>query len=404
MSKAGFITGLDIGTQNIKILVVQKKEDGVLDVVYQGQEPASGVKRGVVVNPEEVSDVLQRAFAKIKEETGLKIDSAYVNVDGRHIFSMPSKGLISVSRADERISEEDIQRVIQAAQTVSFPSKNNEIVDVILREFIIDGEKGIKEALGLRGVRLEAEVLVLAGFGPYLENLNQTVLNADLQMLDRVPSSIAAARACLTPKQKELGVALVDVGAGTTSLAVFEDGDLMHLAVLPIGSSNITNDIAISLKTDIDVAEKIKIDYGSCQMDKAWRREKIKIGDNDSLVFSRKQVVDIVQDRVSEIFGEINRELKKISRENSLPSGIVFTGGGVKLPKILDLAKKEFKLPLRIGKPQGVAQQAEDLSWSTCCGLVLLGSDMEGGGESAGGRLKSGFLSKIKKIFKTLVP
>jgi len=404
MAKGHIITGLDIGTGSIKVLVVNKELGGEkFEVVSQIKESSSGVRRGVVVNVEEVSNILQRSLFQTKEETGQKINSVYVNVDGSHLFSLPSRGTIAVSRADQKISEEDIQRVLQAAQTFSLPS-NKEIFDAFPREFIIDGERGIKEALGLQGVRLEAEVLVLGGFSPYLKNLTQAVLDSELQVLDMVPSPIAAARAVLSSSQKELGVAVLDIGAGTSGLAVFEEGDLIHLAVLPIGSVNITNDIAIGLKVDTEVAERIKIEYGSCFF-KGDKKEKIKIGAEEPLVFSRRALTEIIEARVSEIFGEINKELKKISREKLLPAGVVLTGGGALLAQMVELAKKELKLPCKIGKPKGFLELEEDPSFSTVCGLVLGGVDLEEKkGEPAFRAFGRGIGSKIKRIFKIFIP
>ena len=403
MPKGYIITGLDIGTGSLKILVVNKELGGEkFEVVSQIKESSSGIRRGVVVNVEEVSNILSSFLSQIKEETGVKINSVYVNVDGSHLFSLPSRGTIAVSRADQKISEEDIQRVLQAAQTFSLPS-NKEIFDAFPREFIIDGERGIKEALGLQGVRLEAEVLVLGGFSPYLKNLTQAVLDSELQILDMVPSPIAAARAVLNQKQKELGVAVLDIGAGTSGLAVFEEGDLIHLAVLPIGSVNITNDIAIGLKVDTEVAERIKIEYGSCLF-KGDKREKIKIGEPEPLVFSRRALTEIIEARVSEIFGEINKELKKISRAGLLPAGLVLTGGGSLLPQMVELAKKEFKLPCKIGKPKGFLELDEDPSLATVCGLVLGGADLEEKRGESTTFFGKGIGNKIKRIFRIFIP
>jgi len=403
MPKKYIITGLDIGTGSIKILVANKESEGEkFEVISQMRENSSGIRRGVVVNVEEVSNILASFLSQIKEETGVKINSVYVNVDGSHLFSLPSRGTIAVSRADQKISEEDIQRVLQAAQTFSLPS-NKEIFDAFPREFIIDGERGIKEALGLQGVRLEAEVLVLGGFSPYLKNLTQAILDSELQILDMVPSPIAAARAVLTEKQKELGVAVLDIGAGTSGLAVFEEGDLIHLAVLPIGSVNITNDIAIGLKVDTEVAERIKIEYGSCFF-KGDKREKIKIGEEEPLVFSRRALTEIIEARVSEIFGEINKELKKISRAGLLPAGLVLTGGGSLLPQMVELAKKEFKLPCKIGKPKGFLELDEDPSLATVCGLVLGGADLEEKRGESTTFFGKGIGNKIKRIFRIFIP
>jgi cell division protein FtsA len=405
MARTHLITGLDIGTSAIKTLVVQKSSDNELEVVSQISEPAAGIRRGVVIDPEEVSNILENILERIKTETGARINSVYLNIGGSHIFSTSSHGLVSVSRADQKIAEEDINRVLQAAQTFSLPS-NKEIFDVFPREFIVDGEKGIKEALGMQGVRLEAEVLVLGGFSPYLKNLTQSVLNSDLQILDMIPSPMASARACLSPRQKELGVAVLDIGAGTSGLAVFEEGDLIHLAIFPIGSGNVTNDIAIGLKTDIDIAERIKIEYGSCLLNPTKttrKKEKIEIGEPEPLIFSQKQLVNIIEARVSEIFDQVNKELKKISREKLLPAGIVLTGGGSKLPKIVDLAKKELRLPCRLGKPKGFPGLEKDPGLATVCGLVLEGADLETEKSPLMFR-RTGLFSKLKRLFKIFVP
>jgi len=409
MPKNHIITGLDIGTGSIKILVANLESgEEKLEALSLVRENSFGVRRGVVVNVEGVSNILQNSLSRIKEDVGFKINSAYVNVDGSHLFSLPSRGTIAVSRADQKISEEDINRVLQAAQTISLPS-NKEIFDVFPREFIIDGQKGIKEVLGLQGVRLEAEVLVLGGFAPYLKNLSRAVTDSELQILDIVPSPIAAARAVLTPRQKEIGVALLDIGAGTTGLAVFEEGDLVYFTVLPIGSINITHDVAIGLKLDTEVAERIKIEYGSClsggeKKTRLRSKEKIEIEGEAPLVFSRKALNEIIEIRTSEIFSEVQKELKKISREKLLPAGIVLTGGGAKLPGIVELAKRELKLPCKIGKPQGFQDLEEDLSFSTVCGLVLAGVDLIEESQPVISEFGKGISSKIKRVFKIFLP
>jgi len=401
MAKSHIITGLDIGTSKIKVLVANKNREGKLELISNFEENSEGVRRGTIVDVEKVSNILKNLFLKISEETGQKINRVFVNLNGAHLFSTFSHGLVSVSRADQKISEEDIQRVLQAAQAINL-SSNKEIFDAIAKEFIIDGEKGIKESLGLQGVRLEAEVLALGGFSPYLKNQEKTVFDADLEILDMVPSPIASARAVLNEKQKELGVCLLDIGAGTTGIAVFEEGDLIHLAVLPIGSANITNDIAIGLKTDIEIAERIKIEYGSCLFKGKNLRHKIDIGEDTPLIFSQKFLVKIIEDRISEIFEEAKKELKKISKEKLLPAGIVLTGGGAKLPKIVELAKEKFRLPARLGKSKGISGLEEDLSLSTVCGLVFLGADLEDKEKIfESGR---GIGSKIKRLFKIFVP
>jgi len=402
MAKANIITGLDIGTAKIKILVVNiKKKEGKLELISEIEESSDGLRRGIIIDGEKVSNILNNLSLRISQEAGQKINSVYVNLGGCHLFSTPSRGVVSVSRADQKISEEDIQRVLQQAQDIPL-SLNKEIFDAVVREFIIDGERGIREPFGLQGVRLEAEVLALGGFSPYLGNLSQAILDSGLEILDMIPSPVAAARAVLSERQKELGVGLLDIGAGTTSLAIFEEGNLVHLAIFPMGSANITNDIAIGLKTDIDIAERIKIEFGSCFFKGKNIRHKIDVGEEEPLIFSKKFLIKIIEDRVSEIFNEINKELKKISKERLLPAGIVLTGGGAKLPKILELAKIKFGLPVRLGKPKGISGLDDDLSLSTACGLILLGADAQEKGKTF--EFWKGLGSKIKKLFKIFIP
>lgn len=402
MAKGRIITGLDIGTSSIKVLVVrQEPKEERLESILKIEENSDGVRRGTVISVEKISNILRDLFSKISQDLNQKISSVYVNLGGSHLFSTSSQGLVSVSRADRKISQQDIQRVLQAARAINL-SSNKEIFEVLPREFIIDGEKGIKEPLGLEGVRLEVDVLALGGFSPYLENVKQAVLNSDLEILDMIPSPIAAARASLTEKQKELGVALLDIGAGITNLVVFEEGNLIYLAVLPMGSSNITSDIAIGFKTDIDLAERIKIEYGSCIFKGKNVKQRIDIGEDKPLVFSQKFLTKIISDRVSEIFEQVNEQLKGISREKLLPAGIVLVGGGAKLPKIIELARNKLHLPSRLGKPKGILEMEEDLSWATTCGLVLSGFDLEGKGESF--KLGEKIAATIRRVFKIFIP
>jgi cell division protein FtsA len=411
MAKGNILTGLDIGTGNIKILVAQrKKRTSELEVLGLVQVPSAGLRRGVVINPEETSRTIHLALGEIQNLTNRRADSAYVNIGGNHIFTISSKGVVAVSRADQKISAEDIERVVQAAQAFSLPS-NKEIIDVVPKEFVVDGEKGIKEPLGLQGIRLEAEILALAGFSPYIKNLTSAVMNSGLQIDDLTVSPIAAARSVLKPKQKELGVCLLDIGAGTTNMAVFEESDLIHVAIFPVGSGHITNDIAIGLKTDLDTAEKIKLDFGACpsrerkrkgKMSHSKKKEKIEQAEGEELSFSQKMLNEIIEARVAEIFELANKELKKISRQGKLPAGIVLTGGGAKLPRIVEFTKKELKLPCHIGYPQEILGLEEDPSLAVVSGLILRGIDSEGekGFSSFGG----GIGSKIGRIFRIFIP
>jgi len=406
MPKTKIITGLDIGSGTIKILVAAKKdEEPDFKTLFYGEEPSLGIRKGVVVDIDNVSRAIQILLDRARTESSQKINSVFINIGGSHLYCSSSRGMVAVSRADRSVSKEDIERVLQeAARALSLPS-NNEILETFPKEFIIDGVGNIKSAEGLQGGRLETEVLVLAGFSPYKNNLVQAVLDSGLQILDITPGPLADSSVVLSQRQKELGAAVLDIGAGTSELAIFEEGDLAHLAVFPIGSANITSDIAIGLKTDVDVAEAIKIKLGNCSLKGNNKKERIEVEGEEPLIFSQKTLTKIITARVSEIFGEVQKELKKISKQDLLPSGVILTGGGVKLPKIVELAKKELKLPCRLGKISYFPEFKEELSCATVCGLVLRGNEGERGEAfKGGGSFSEGFGSKIKKIFKIFLP
>ncbi len=407
---AKIITGLDIGSGAIKIISAFKEErQDNFDVLSNIQEISSGIRRGVVIDVNKLAEIINSLVSKTNENCGHKIKEVYANIGGSHIFCNFSHGLVSVSRADQKISEEDINRVLQAAQSFSLPS-NKEILEIFPKEFIIDGQGGIKDPLEMKGVRLEVDVLVICGFSPYLKNLNQALLNSGLQVLDLLPAPIASAKAVLTPREKELGVLLLDIGAGTTSLCVFEEGNLIHLAVFPVGSGNITSDIAICLKTDIDTAEKIKIEFGTSVLENKTKRRSLKseqtriesLTSREPIFFSKRILAQIIEARISEIFKEVQKELKKIGKANLLPAGTVLTGGGAKLPKIKDFCKRELNLPCRIGIPRGFFPEIKDPALSSACGLVLEGADLEG--ERRSPLQGEGIFAKVKQLFRIFIP
>ena len=407
MPKTKVITGLDIGSNTIKILIAAKKrnEEPNFEVVFRGEEPSLGVRRGVVVDVDKVSRTIQILLDKARTESGQKINSVFVNIGGSHVSCASSRGMVAVSRADRSVSKEDVERVLQeAARAVSLPS-NNEILETFPKEFIVDGVGGIKAAEGLQGGRLETEVLILSSFSPYKNNLIQAILDAGLQVLDIVPSPIASSFVVLSQRQKELGAAVLDIGAGISQSAVFEEGDLVLLAVFPLGSANITSDIAVGLKTDVDIAEAIKIQRGNCVFKGNDKKEKIEIEGEEPLIFSQKTLTRIIEARVSEIFEEAQKELKKIARQNLLPSGVILTGGGAKLSRIIELAKKELKLPCRLGKISYFPELEEELGYATVCGLVFRGNESESEGSGEQGSFSAGGLgNKIKKIFRNFLP
>lgn len=399
MSKNHLIAGLDIETSGIKILVAQKNTNGEMEALAFLKKPAMGIRRGVVINPQTVATALNEAWEQVYDMIGQKkrINSIYVSIGGSHISCLTSHGKVAVSRADKEVSEEDIERVLDNAKTFSI-SQNKEIISILPTNFIVD-EQSVKSALGMKGVRLEADALIICVFSPYYNNLQQSISGFNFEEIKEIiPSPLAASRAVLSLKAKELGTALLNIGEGTTGLAVYEEGNLVHLAVLPVGSLNITHDIAIGLRIDPDNAEKIKKEYGACCISKKEEREKIEILEPEPLKISRKELSKIIEARISEIFEEINKELKKIGKAGSLPAGIVLTGCGAKIPGILELAKKEFKLHCKIGKPKSFIGLDKDPSLSTVCGLVLSGFDAESEEK------KDSILKKIFSKLRFLIP
>ncbi len=419
MAKTNIVTGLDIGSGTIKLVSGFKKlsspqsnktreEEENIEILTKVEEVSFGVRRGIVVDVNKVSQIIAYLVEKSQEDCGKQIKEVIASVGGSHIFSRNCHGLVSVSRADQKISEEDIDRVLQAAQTFSLPS-NKEILDVLPKEFIVDGEGGVKDPLGMQGIRLEVDAVAIVGFSPYLKNSNQAILNAGIsRIIGLVPNPLASARAVLTSREKELGVVLLDIGAGTTNLAVFKEGNLIHLAILPIGSGHITNDIAVCLKTDIDTAEKIKLQFGACFQEKknkkkTRKKEQIKIkGERpeESLTFTPKTLSQIIGARVEEILGEAQKELKKLGKIE-LPGGVVLTGGGAKMPKLKDFCKKYLKLPSRVGAPRGFSPKIDDPAFSTACGLLLEGLDSIE--EESPSRIK-GVWNQLKKFLREFVP
>lgn len=405
MAKVLKAAAIDIGTSAIKLLIGEKDlNSGKITILARYQFPHSvGVRKGEIYDPQRVAKNLSLLQEKIQREQGIKIKKVTVGVGGFHLFSLKSQGLVSVSRADQRISQEDIQRVLQAAQAVNLPL-NKEVLEIFPQEFIVDGEGGIKDPLGLRGIRLEAKVILICVFSPVLENLETAILEGGWEIEDVFPLPLASAQSCLSLEQKELGVALVEIGAGTTSVSVFREGYLRELAVFPVGSANITNDIAIGLRVEIKKAEKIKREFGAFPFfPKKTKRKKEKIEiPEEGISISRTFLENIIKSRVSEIFFEIEKVLKKASKEKILPAGVILTGGGASLPGLVEFAKQKFKLPCYLAQLQGI-EKIEDLSFSGVAGLLVSKFDLIEKGKE---KLKErGILrEKLEKIIRMFLP
>lgn len=416
MAKEHYIVGLDVGTQNIR--AVQAKVDGqsgTLSVVGASEVPAYGIRRGVIADIEEAVSSISTALEKVERMTGVPVLKANVSVGGSHVSSLNSHGVIAVSRADGEISESDVVRVVDASQAISIPN-NREVIHVFPKTFTLDGQTGIKDPMGMTGIRLEVETIIVQGGVPFIRNLTKAIMQAGLEIEELVLAPAAAAEAVLSKRQRDLGVVLVDLGAGTTGLAVYEEGDLLHTHVLPVGQMHITNDVAIGLRCSIDTAEKVKLLFGHCDPKAVQKDEEINlaaIDPSEEGATTRGYVVDIIEARLEEIFDHVQAELKKIGRDGKLPAGVVLTGGGAKLPGVVDFAKKQLRLPVTLGTPQNlntIIDRVSDPSFATACGLVLWGGKYSSSlskGQLSGlvsGLMKNEGMQKIKKWFNSLLP
>lgn len=418
MPKEQYIVGLDVGTDTIRVVQGKLEETGRINIIGAASVPANGLRKGVIVDIDEAVSSISAVLEKVERMTGVPVAHANVSVGGNHISCMDSKGVIAVSRADGEISENDVIRVIDASQAVSIPP-NREVIHVIPKTFTLDGQSGIKDPIGMTGIRLEVETIIIHGALPFLKNLNKAITQAGLEVDQLVLSPLAAAQSVLNKRQKELGVALIDLGAGTTSLAVYEENNLIHTAIVPIGSMHITNDIAIGLRCTIDTAEKVKTLFGQASpafVDKLAEIDMSKIDPEEETRISQKLVAEIIEARLEEIFDRITAELKRIDRDGKLPAGIVLTGGGAALPGAVEFAKHYLRLPVSIGVPSEtdtIIDQVVDPSFATVVGLSLWGSNFTGGFSdfsftrplrALGGLLENQNVVKLKKWFKTIMP
>ena len=382
MSQQEIITGLDIGSNNIRAIILSHQGESGWQIIGAAENITEGVGRGMVTNIEDLVSSISETFEKAERMVGLPIDRAVVGISGTHIKTLESTGVVAVAKADKEITDDDVARAIEAAQAVATPA-NYEILHVIPKDFKIDSQSGIKDPVGMTGVRLEVSAQIVMGLSSQIKNLTKSIYRAGIDIDDLVFSILATAESTLTKKQKELGVALVNIGSQTTSLIVYEEGDVLHTAVLPIGSNNITNDIAIGLRTSIETAEAIKLEVVQLDDKKISKRDEIDLSkyspaEKERTMVSLKELSDIAQARVEEILSLVDKELKKVNRSGLLPSGVVLTGGGAKLPGLLEFAKGKLKLPVFEGLPLGAKEapidKINDPSYATALGLALWGS------------------------------
>lgn len=379
MSRDDIVIGLDIGTTSVQVVVARKlKNQEAPQVVGWIEVPSRGVRRGVVVDIEEAAAVIREAFQKAISHAGIKYNEVIVGVGGSNIFARPSKGVVIVSRADREISREDIQRALVQAEAIP-ASPNREILHNLAKEWIIDGERWIKDPLGMSGVKLEVDTLIIECATPALKNLRKAINLAGIKIKEMVLSPLAASYAVLSPRQKELGTLTLDIGGSTTGMIIFEEGDIYHAAILGFGSAHATHDLVYGLQVDVDTAEKIKKLHGSALAESTSSRDMVdlkKVGGDSSI--QRREIAVICEARFSEIFYAAQKELKKVGRASMLPGGVVLTGGGSKIPRLDKLAKKELGLPVSRGiaqKIMGPEEIIQDPVFATALGLIIWGFD-----------------------------
>lgn len=398
-----FIVGLDIGTSKIVCLVGEVQEDGEIEVISIGSHPSTGLKKGVVVDIKATVGSIQRAVEEAELMAGCEVHSVFAGIAGSHINSLNSHGIVAIK--DGEVTQNDVDRVIDAAQAVAIPA-DRKILHILPQEFIIDEQEGIHQPVGMSGVRLETRVHIVTGAVSAAQNIEKCVRHCGLDVCDLTLEQLASSYAVLSDDEKELGVCLVDIGGGTTDIAVFTEGSIRHTAVIPIAGDQVTNDIAVALRTPTIHAEEIKIRYGCALTQLAATEETIKvasIGDRPSRTLSRQTLAEVIEPRYEELLQLIHAELRRSGFDHLLAGGIVMTGGSSKVEGLIDLAEEVFHMPVRLGIPQLVTGMAEVINnpiHATGVGLLLFGLEngasrersLGGGGfREMWGRMKSWF-------------
>jgi cell division protein FtsA len=397
------LVGIDAGTTKVTTLIGEVGRTGDVDIIGYGIAPSAGMKKGMVANIDQTVNSIAASLEKAERLSGYKISSAFVSVGGSHISSQNSRGVVAVSGHKREVSREDVARATEAAKAVQMPS-NRETLHVLPRGYIVDGQEGIKDPLGMSAVRLEVETHIVTGLSTSIQNLSKCIANANVHIDEMVISSLAAAEATLTDTEKELGVLVADIGGGTTDIAIFTDGGIYHSAVLPVGGINVTMDVAIGLRTSQNLAEEIKIKHGSANLQAVQPEELLNVavlGDGGGQTIQRRKLAEIIEARMSEIYSLIGEEIKRSGHAGMLPAGVVLTGGGARIAGAAELAREVFEMPVRVGMPQGVGGLMDQLSnpaFTTPIGLLLWGAH-HAGEEPIGYATSSPFSGAGSRLF-----
>lgn len=371
------IVGLDLGTSKVTVMVAEMRPDGRFEIIGVATQPCSGLKKGVVVNIEATVDAISRVIQEVEVQAGCKIRDVYTGIAGSHVRSSNSNGMVAIK--DKEVTSTDVERVIDVARAMPIPA-DQQILHILTQEFIVDGQDGVREPIGMNGTRLEVKVHIVTGAVSAAQNLVKCVRRCGLEVVDLVLQPLASSFSTLSEDEKELGVCLVDVGAGTTDLAVFTQGAIRHTAVIPIAGDQVTNDIAMALRTPTAEAEGIKIDHGVAMQSMVDPEETIEVpsvGDRASRRLSRESLAAVMQPRVQELFELVHAELSRSGYEELLSSGIVLTGGSAQLQGIADLGDEVFHLPVRVGIPDYKGPLADFVcqpQYANAMGLILEGA------------------------------
>lgn len=384
---SNIVIGLDIGTSKIAAIIGKVKENGDIEVVGMGTHPSKGLKKGVVVNIDSTVESIQRAIDEAERMSGVKAESVAVGIAGSHIGSFNSNGMVAIS--NQEVQDEDVQRVIDAAQTIAIPG-DQEVLHILPQEFMIDSQGGIREPVGMSGVRLEAKVHMVTGSVSAAQNITKCVERCSLKVDNLILEQLASSEAVLSEDEKELGVCLVDIGGGTTDIAIFQNGAIRHTAVIPVAGDQVTNDIAVALRTPTKAAEDIKKQYACALPQLIAKDEEIEVpsvGDRPARCLSRHTLVEVIEPRYEELFQLIQAELRRADFENKIAAGIVLTGGSSLVEGAVELAEEVFHMPVRLGLPNDVSGLKEEVnspSYATTVGLLMYAKEHQGSmGQSA---------------------
>jgi len=398
------IVGLDIGTSKVVAIVAEIGLEGTTDIIGIGSHPSSGLKKGVVVNIESTVQSIQRAVEEAELMAGCQIHSVFAGIAGSHIRSLNSHGIVAIR--DSEVLASDVERVIDAAKAVAIPA-DQRILHILPQEFIIDNQEGIREPIGMSGVRLEAKVHMVTGAVSAAQNIVKCIKRCGLDVDDIILEQLASSYSVLTDDEKELGVCIVDIGGGTTDIAVFTEGAIRHTAVIPIAGDQVTNDIAVALRTPTQHAEDIKIKYACALRQLTSLEDTIEVpgvGDREPKKMSRQTLAEVVEPRYEELFTLIQAELRRSGFEEIIPAGIVLTGGSSKMEGLIELAEEVFHMPVRLGMPQGISGLVDVVRnpiHATGVGLLLYGQQQNAQGNYNEDKqfTLNGLLSRMKSWF-----